>query len=233
MCIRDRPEVFQHCKVSNIYASDAFFADAIANSCGAAGLLNDYLKKKGFQIKKLGKLNVSKTKSHDSSYNQCLEIKTLNNTTKIKILWPIEQICKNKNLGDNDKSVVSLIEFAGRKILLCSDIEKVAQRELLRLFPNLKADVVVVPHHGSAKTTEPGFLGSLDADISICSCSQAAYEKGQTINIKNSPILLCLSDDTQEASYINLLYTAKSGAITVHIYKNGKIKAPFCRVTDY
>lgn len=135
---------------------------------------------------------------------------------KIKILWPNEQICQDETAGDNDKSVVSLIEFAGTKILLCSDIEEFAQRELLQIYPNLKADVVVVPHHGSTKTLEAGFLESLEADILICSCGLRQYERQQT---------------SKRQSKAKSFYTVRDGAITVCVGKNGTIRtATFARV---
>src|SRR4030043_442897 len=95
----------------------------------------------------------------------------------MKILWPNEQLYDINDLSDNDRSLVSLIEFAGTKILLCSDIEEFAQRELLRLNPDLKADVVVVPHHGSVTTLDAEFLEHLDADVLICSCGRRQYER--------------------------------------------------------
>ena len=182
------PRIAEHCEVGGLYANDAFFDKA--DGWGTAKFLNDCLKEKGFKIKRLDKdLNLS------SSAN-------------IKILWPNEQIAKNEDLSDNDKSLVSLIEFAGTEILLCSDIEKFAQRELLRLYPDLKADVVVVPHHGSVNTLEDNFLEKLDADILIYSCGRTQYERQQQmINGKTSA----------NKSF----YTPKHGAVAVCIKIDG------------
>ena len=105
--------------------------------------------------------------------------------------------------------MVSLIEFAGTEILLCSDIEKFAQRELLRLFPNLKPEVVVVPHHSSAKTLDADFLEKLEADILITSCGRRQYEGQQAIRQRNKA---------------SSFYTARDGAITVWVNKDGTIK---------
>jgi beta-lactamase superfamily II metal-dependent hydrolase len=104
-----------------------------------------------------------------------------------------------------------LIEYAGRKILLCSDIEIKAQRELLRLYPNLKAQVVVVPHHGSARTLEKGFLEKLRAEILICSCSSRAFEKGQITQPRIH----------QTRPY----YTGPDGAVAVSVSKDGTLEA--------
>ncbi len=155
------PEIVEYCNVNDVYANDAFFSKT--DQWGTAKFLNTSLSEKGFEIQRLD------------------EVLDLSSSASIRILWPSKQVGQNEELGDNDKSLVSLIEFAGKKILLCSDIEKFAQRELLRLVPNLGADVVVVPHHGSTRTSEPAFLESLDADILIRSCGRGQYERHQKI----------------------------------------------------
>jgi len=193
------PEVVEHCEVGekDVYANAAFFSKT--DEWGTAKFLKERLLEKGHKIQHLGKnLNLDDSR------------------VKIKILWPTREVCENDELGDNDKSGVCLVEFAGTKILLCSDIEEFAQRELLRLFSNLKADIVVVPHHGSAKTLETGFLESLDADILICSCGRRQYER-QQIN--------------KEQNKAKLFYTPRDGAITVCISKDGTIRTTtFARV---
>jgi competence protein ComEC len=135
-------------------------------------------------------------------------------STKIEMLWPNEQNYNNEDLGDNDRSLVSLIEFAGAKILLCSDIEEFAQKEILRLYPDLKADVVVVPHHGSTATLDTEFLEHLDADVLICSRGRDRYEM--------------TGRDTDSVGYAPVgaksFCTSENGAITVLVYTNGTIK---------
>ncbi|MBA7641845.1 hypothetical protein ES703_49530 [subsurface metagenome] len=184
------PEVVEYCKVDAIYANDAFFDKA--DPWGTAKFLNESLSEQGFEIKKLKDLN-------------------LNSAANIKILWPSEQISQDAQLSDNDKSLVSLIEFAGTEILLCSDIEEFAQKELLRLNPDLRADVVVVPHHGSVKTAEPDFLENLDADILICSCGRSQYERKNRVP----------GPGPRDPNKAKSLYTPKDGAITVCISKDG------------
>jgi competence protein ComEC len=178
------PEIVESYDVNDIYANNAFFRHP--DPWGTAGTLKSLVK-----IHRLGK-NVN-----------------VESSAKIKILWPSEQICQDKTLSNNDKSLVSLIEFAGTKILLCSDIEKFAQKELLRIFPNLRPDIIVVPHHGSARTMDAEFLKTLDPNILICSCSRSHYEKHQVIKPLNSA---------------KSLYTAKDGAVTVRIDKESTLQ---------
>ena len=186
------PEIVEHCRVEHVYANDAFF-DGV-NQWGPAKFLNDWLIEKGFE-KDL------KRKRLERGLN-------LNGPASIKILWPSEQTLQEQ-LSDNNKSLVSLIQFGDVKILLCSDIEKFAQVELFGLYPDLKADVVVVPHHGSKKTAEQYFLENLDADILIVSCNQRDYERQQAVGAGN---------ETKS------FYTARDGAITICVKKDGTIK---------
>lgn len=127
--------------------------------------------------------------------------------SSVKILWP--KIGNDINFSANDSSTVTLIEFAGREILFCSDIEKTAQSRLLELYPDLRPDVVVVPHHGSTNTLWPEFLEKLNADILVYSCDQSLYEKHQADK-----------KDKDSKSF----YTAADGAITIEIEKDGEIK---------
>jgi len=186
------PEIVEHCKVEHVYANDAFF-DGI-NQWGPTKFLNDWLIKKGFE--------------KDLKRERLERGLNLNGPASIKILWPSEQTLQEQ-LSDNNKSLVSLIQFGDVKILLCSDIEKFAQVELLRLYPNLKADVVVVPHHGSKKTTEQHFLENLDAEILICSCGRSDYQNNRTIKPKSKAKWLC---------------TAEHGVVIVCLDKDGIIR---------
>jgi competence protein ComEC len=183
------PEVIEHCKVGDVYTTNDFFNKT--DRWGTGKYLNDYLVEKDLKMKPLnGDLN-------------------LNSNADIKILWPSEEASKNEDLGDNDKSLVSLIEFAGIKILLCSDIEKFAQRELLRLHPDLKADIVFVPHHGSVSTLEDNFLQKLEPSILIYSCDRSQYER-QSRTIQK--------DDSAES-----FYTPKHGTVVVCIGRDSLV----------
>jgi beta-lactamase superfamily II metal-dependent hydrolase len=135
----------------------------------------------------------------------------LSSSVTVKRLWPDETIDDGKKLSDNDRSLVSLVEFAGVKILLCSDIEEFAQRELLRLYPDLEADIVVIPHHGLTKTLASDFLAHLDADILIGSCDQSQYERTM-----NNPASAPHSPETPR-----YFYTAAQGAVRVCVRADG------------
>jgi competence protein ComEC len=59
----------------------------------------------------------------------------------------------------NNRSCVLRIAAAGGRTLLTGDIERAAERELLRRSPGLLAvDALLVPHHGSTSSSSPEFV---------------------------------------------------------------------------
>ena len=128
---------------------------------------------------------------------------------RMRVLWPTEESMLREELGDNDKSLVCLIEYAERSILLCSDVEKPAQQEILKRYPALRVDVVVVPHHGSVRTLDPRFLKQLGAQVLLCSCGTRDYEQGRVI---------------RSAEDGELWITARDGAVSVCIDASGVVQ---------
>ncbi|GAA0624991.1 ComEC/Rec2 family competence protein [Sporichthya brevicatena] len=83
-----------------------------------------------------------------------------------RVLWPLRLI--DEGAPANNASVVLLAEVRGVRILLTGDIEPAAQAALHRAEPGLRADVLKVPHHGSAHQ-HPPFLATLGARIALAS----------------------------------------------------------------
>ena len=183
------PEVAEYCQDGRFLANEAFFEDA--EQWGAAKFLGDFLNSAGLGIERV-----------TAGF-------TLDARATIRTIWPNGQSAAREELSENDRSQVLLIEFAGRKILLCSDIEKAAQREILQLYPDLQADIVVAPHHGSTRTTDPKFLTRLKAEALISSCGRREYKTRQESGVETSA---------------KRFYTAEHGAITIRIDKGGGMK---------
>ncbi len=181
------PEIVETCNVGSLFVNEVFFDSN--DQQDTVNFLIDTLAKNNRYIEKL---------SHNL---------TIESPARIKILWPDTKIKDYQKLSDNDKSTVYLLEFAGRKILLCSDIEKPAQQMLLQLYPNLKADVVFVPHHGSINTLDLNFLQKLQASILICSCSRSHYETRPLSSMKGAKF-----------------YTVRDGSVRISIDPQGRIE---------
>ena len=83
----------------------------------------------------------------------------------------------------NNSSLVLRVESGGTVVLLTGDVEPEAQRDLLRLGHDLRADVLKVPHHGS-RHQEPAFLDAVDPAVVITSVGA-----GNTYGHPSGPLL--------------------------------------------
>lgn len=80
-----------------------------------------------------------------------------------RVLWPTT-IELASGAARNDASVVLRVELHGLRILLTGDVEPTAQRRLLASGADLAADVLKMPHHGSAHQ-DPEFLAATGARV--------------------------------------------------------------------
>ena len=188
------PEIVASRDVGGVYANDAFFSKT--DEWGTIEFLRECLSEHDLEIEEL---------------DNCIR----SGGASIKTLWPDEEPPDMGDLSDNNRSLVSLIEFAGVGILLCSDIEQFAQAELLRRHPDLKADVVVVPHHGSTRTLDTTFLDSLNAEVLICSCDRKQFERTTS---EKGPLV-------NASKRAKVFYTARDGAVTVTCGTDGSIRS--------
>jgi len=70
---------------------------------------------------------------------------------------------------DNDQSLVVRIQYGREVLLFTGDIEKGAERELLRWGNLLKTTVLKVPHHGSRTSIDTDFLAQVSPDVAVIS----------------------------------------------------------------
>jgi len=178
------PEILNKHKCKNLYTTPQF----INNNSNTALELSSFLK------------------SQNLSPEISPEKLSLNNVT-ITQLWP-KDISNENLMTDNELALVLLLEYAGRKILLCSDITKDVQSHLINLYPALDIDIMVIPHHGSAKTLEPLLLTAFKPEFLITSCSDGQLDRA-------SPQILNFSHN---------YFTCRDGAVIVLINPAGQIK---------
>ncbi len=180
------PEILNKHNCQNVYSTPQFIQSAATSATDAK--LSEFIRSKNLPL--------------------CITPEKISlGKTVITHLWPKETSTEIP-LSDNEASLVLLLEYAGRKILLCSDITAEAQRQLMNLYPQLDVDLIVTPHHGSGRTLEPLFLNAFKPEFLITSCSEARL----------GSISREITDFGQ--SY----YTCKDGAITVSINRTGRIK---------
>jgi len=126
----------------------------------------------------------------------------------INILSPGQD---NKLSAGNDSSCVVLLEFMDKKLLLTGDIESAAEKQLLRNYPELSIDVLLVPHHGSKTSSGIPFIKQLKPEYAIVS---SGY-----LNRFNHPAEVVIK--RYEKNAVKVLNTAYSGAIEVTINNQG------------
>lgn len=93
------------------------------------------------------------------------EERLIGDSVRVRVVWPRRIIGWGESAA-NDASVVLDVLVHDVRILLTGDIEPVAQRALLSAEPELEADVLKVPHHGS-RAQEPALLTELGASIAV------------------------------------------------------------------
>ena len=71
-----------------------------------------------------------------------------------------------EDAAENDSGVIGLVEVAGLRVLVTGDIELAGQQALLASGADVRADVLVVPHHGSAKQ-EPTLIQAVGASVAL------------------------------------------------------------------
>lgn len=111
----------------------------------------------------------------------------------------------------NDRSCVLLIQLYGWHILLPGDIGQQVERQLLQRYPNLRANVLILPHHGSNSSSHFAFLHQLAPQIAFNSAS--LYNRHQHPATQVQQRLAALG--------ISLINTAQSGAIRLDITEAG------------
>ena len=76
--------------------------------------------------------------------------------------------------GDNNRSCVLRISNNSSTLLLTADIELATERWLVTAQPSLKADFLLVPHHGSKTSSSAEFLEAIGAKFALLSVGYAS-----------------------------------------------------------
>jgi len=96
------------------------------------------------------------------------------NGVRFQALFPPVDFIERKT-GDhwrtpNNNSLVLKVSFQSVSFLLAGDIEAEAERELAAVScRTLKANLLLVPHHGSKSSSTPGFLECVDPEVAVIS----------------------------------------------------------------
>ncbi|MDB5812274.1 MAG: internalization-related competence protein ComEC/Rec2 [Betaproteobacteria bacterium] len=85
-----------------------------------------------------------------------------------ELLHPARENYAREKFRGNDRSCVLKITAAGRSILLAADIEQKSEREMLASAGDkLRAQILLVPHHGSRTSSSADFVSRVNPDIAL------------------------------------------------------------------
>lgn len=114
--------------------------------------------------------------------------------------------------GRNDRSCVLRIDGAGGSAILIADIEKGGERRLVKRWPGgLRADLMLVPHHGSLSSSSPRLIDAIKPRIALISSGF-----GNRYGFPREAVV-----ERYRARGIALYDTARSGAIRVDFKREG------------
>lgn len=78
----------------------------------------------------------------------------------------------NPGLGTNEDSVVLSTQQGGLKFLFMGDLGQEGEKDIIKRYPNIKADVLKLGHHGSKNSSSDEFLQYINPKISIISAGK-------------------------------------------------------------
>ena len=112
--------------------------------------------------------------------------------------------------SDNANSILLLVEYAGRRLLLTGDLESPGMDDVLAEEP-LDCDVVLAPHHGSRRSNPTGFALWSTPEHVIISGSRTAGDIPDIESVKES----------YRARGAEVYHTAEDGCIRVELQTSG------------
>ena len=86
---------------------------------------------------------------------------------RFEIVHPDAASYAAKTLKNNDRSCVLRVVSRFGSALITGDIEKRSEVELLERAADLRADVLVVPHHGSGTSSSTAFIAKVGAKFAV------------------------------------------------------------------
>lgn len=115
---------------------------------------------------------------------------------------------------NNDYSCVLSVSNENHRVLLTGDIEKKSERHILSNYSDLRADTLIVPHHGSATSSSKAFVTAVNASLGIVS---VAYKN--RYRLPNSKVLR-----RYQQIGTKILRTDDLGQIRLQIAPSGQVK---------
>lgn len=85
----------------------------------------------------------------------------------LEVIGPPKTLLRGTNSDLNNNSVVFLLHYGEIRMLFTGDIEDAAVRELFRRQVELRADLLLIPHHGGYMEAMPAFLEAVRPSLAV------------------------------------------------------------------
>jgi competence protein ComEC len=136
---------------------------------------------------------------------------------ELQVLGPVDHVSvdQDDSSRQNDSSLVIMVTVAGLRLLLTGDVEPPGQQAILGTGADLRADVLKIPHHGSARQ-DPGFFAATQARLAIASAgpdNDYGHPAPRTVQLVRSAGMTLLRTD-QHGSIAVRVDRDRLGAIT-------------------
>ncbi|MFC6464609.1 ComEC/Rec2 family competence protein [Marinilactibacillus sp. GCM10026970] len=83
---------------------------------------------------------------------------------KIEVLNPQES---NRTTDHNEESIMTRTTISGTSIMNSGDASSTVEKQIVKQYSNLKADVMLVGHHGSKDSNSTEWLSAVDPEVAI------------------------------------------------------------------
>ncbi|MFN0207715.1 MAG: ComEC/Rec2 family competence protein [Planctomycetota bacterium] len=110
---------------------------------------------------------------------------------------------------DNNNAYVTILNFGGRTLLFSGDLEHAGAVELLQQIPELRCDILVLPHHGLNNGQVEILAGATRPQIAVASCG-FRYKTTET-------------DEILQLRGIPVFTTRDHGTLVIELRRNGEV----------
>jgi competence protein ComEC len=136
---------------------------------------------------------------------------------ELQVLGPVDHVAvdQDESSKQNDSSLVIMVKVRGLRLLLTGDVEPPGQQAILATGVDLRADVLKIPHHGSAQQ-DPAFFAATRARLAIATAgvdNDYGHPAPRTVQLARSAGMTLLRTD-QDGSVAVRLDRERLAAVT-------------------
>ncbi|WP_461239634.1 DNA internalization-related competence protein ComEC/Rec2 [Paucilactobacillus sp. N302-9] len=102
--------------------------------------------------------------------------------------------------GKNEDSMVLFGSFGQQRFLFTGDLHRAGERQVLKQYPELRADVLKLGHHGSKTSSDPQFIHTISPQLAIISAGRRnryGHPNEETLQTLKKQHIVSLSTQTR------------------------------------